>query len=50
MSEADLTSAVAKAVYTPEVNPHAEFLEICNDFTEPREIVREAISLSLIHI
>ena len=44
MSEADLTSAVAKAVYTPEVNPHAEFLEICNDFTEPREIVREAIS------
>jgi len=30
--------------YTPEVNPHAEFLEICNDFTEPREIVREAIS------
>jgi hypothetical protein len=28
----------------PEVNPAAEFLEICNDFTEPREIVREAIS------
>lgn len=28
----------------PKVNPAAEFLEICNDFTEPREIVREAIS------
>ncbi|MGP8263204.1 MAG: ATP-binding protein [Rhodoblastus sp.] len=30
--------------YVPEVNAQAEFLEICNDFTEPREIVREAIS------
>ena len=30
--------------FIPEVNPEAEFLEICNDFTEPREIVREAIS------
>ncbi|MFW6106804.1 MAG: ATP-binding protein, partial [bacterium] len=28
----------------PRVDPAAEFLEICNDFTEPREIVREAIS------
>ncbi|QDV88975.1 Histidine kinase-, DNA gyrase B-, and HSP90-like ATPase [Phycisphaerae bacterium RAS2] len=28
----------------PTVDPAAEFLEICNDFTEPREIVREAIS------
>ena len=31
-------------IFTPTVNPAAEFLEICNDFTEPREIVREAIS------
>ena len=30
--------------YTPQVKPEAEFLEICNDFTEPREIVREAVS------
>jgi hypothetical protein len=30
--------------YTPEVKQEAEFLEICNDFTEPREIAREAIS------
>jgi hypothetical protein len=30
--------------FKPEVNPEAEFLEICNDFTEPREIVREAMS------
>jgi hypothetical protein len=30
--------------FRPEVKPEAEFLEICNDFTEPREIVREAIS------
>lgn len=30
--------------YTPEVKPEAEFLEICNDFTEPREIAREALS------
>lgn len=30
--------------YTPEVKPAAEFLEICNDFTEPREIAREAVS------
>ncbi len=28
----------------PKGDPAAEFLEICNDFTEPREIVREAIS------
>ena len=33
-------------VFVPTVNPAAEFLEICNDFTEPREIVREAISNS----
>lgn len=32
--------------FTPEVSREAEFLEICNDFTEPREIVREAISNS----
>ncbi len=44
MPEPDSTSGFAKATYIPEVNPHAEFLEICNDFTEPREIVREAIS------
>ena len=30
--------------YTPEVKPESEFLEICNDFTEPREIAREALS------
>lgn len=44
MPEAESTSVLARETYTPEVNPHAEFLEICNDFTEPREIVREAIS------
>lgn len=44
MPEAESTSALARETYTPEVNSHAEFLEICNDFTEPREIVREAIS------
>jgi hypothetical protein len=44
MPESVSTSDTAKATYIPEVNPHAEFLEICNDFTEPREIVREAIS------
>ena len=44
MPEADSTNVLPKETYTPEVNPHAEFLEICNDFTEPREIVREAIS------
>ncbi|MGH6797538.1 MAG: ATP-binding protein, partial [Roseiarcus sp.] len=44
MAEAESTSVLANETYTPEVNPHAEFLEICNDFTEPREIVREAIS------
>ena len=32
------------STYTPEVKPEAEFLEICNDFTEPREIAREAVS------
>jgi hypothetical protein len=37
--EAESTSVLARETYTPEVNPHAEFLEICNDFTEPREIV-----------
>jgi Histidine kinase-, DNA gyrase B-, and HSP90-like ATPase len=42
--ETDSTSVVLKETYTPQVNPHAEFLEICNDFTEPREIVREAVS------
>ena len=44
MPKAESTSVLARETYTPEVNPHAEFLEICNDFTEPREIVREAIS------
>lgn len=44
MPKADSTSVLARETYTPQVNPHAEFLEICNDFTEPREIVREAIS------
>jgi hypothetical protein len=42
--EVNSTLGLATATYIPEVNPHAEFLEICNDFTEPREIVREAIS------
>jgi hypothetical protein len=30
--------------FSPEVEPAAEFLEISNDFTDPKEIVREAIS------
>lgn len=42
--ETDSTSVVPRETFTPTVNPHAEFLEICNDFTEPREIVREAVS------
>ncbi len=32
--------------FTPEVNPAAEFLEISNDFSNPKEIIREAISNS----
>ena len=44
MAENVSTSDATLATYKPEVNPQAEFLEICNDFTEPREIVREAIS------
>jgi len=44
VSEADSPSVLAKETYMPVVNPQAEFLEICNDFTEPREIVREAVS------
>lgn len=31
-------------ILVPEVNPAAEFLEISNDFTDPKELVREAIS------
>lgn len=30
--------------FTPEVNPKAEFAEIANDFSNPLEIIREAIS------
>ena len=30
--------------FEPEVNPASEFLEISNDFTDPKEILREAIS------
>jgi phosphatidylserine/phosphatidylglycerophosphate/cardiolipin synthase-like enzyme len=30
--------------FTPTVNQAAEFLEISNDFTNPKEVVREAIS------
>lgn len=32
--------------FTPSVNEAAEFLEISNDFTNPKEVVREAISNS----
>lgn len=32
--------------FTPEVDPAAEFLEISNDFTDAKEILREAISNS----
>jgi hypothetical protein len=30
--------------FEPKVNPASEFLEISNDFTDPKEILREAIS------
>ncbi|MBF0515977.1 MAG: ATP-binding protein [Nitrospirae bacterium] len=30
--------------FEPKVNPVSEFLEISNDFTDPKEIIREAIS------
>lgn len=30
--------------FTPSVNEAAEFLEISNDFTNPKEVIREAIS------
>ena len=30
--------------FTPTVNQAAEFLEISNDFTNPKEVIREAIS------
>jgi sensor histidine kinase regulating citrate/malate metabolism len=32
--------------FTPAVNTAAEFLEISNDFSNPKEIIREAISNS----
>ncbi len=32
--------------FIPEVNPASEFLEISNDFSNPKEIIREAISNS----
>lgn len=32
--------------FLPKVDPAAEFLEISNDFTDPKEIIREAISNS----
>jgi len=31
-------------IFEPKVNPASEFLEISNDFTDPKEILREAIS------
>ena len=30
--------------FTPSVNQSQEFLEIANDFTDPKELIREAIS------
>jgi hypothetical protein len=30
--------------FIPSVNPSQEFLEIANDFTDPKELIREAIS------
>src|ERR1035438_8092418 len=30
--------------FVPAVDPAAEFLEISNDFTDPKEILREAVS------
>lgn len=32
--------------FIPEVNQASEFLEISNDFTDPKEIIREAVSNS----
>ena len=32
--------------FIPEVNPAAEFLEISNDFSNPKEIISAAISNS----
>lgn len=32
------------ATFVPEVDPASEFLEISNDFTDPKEIIREGIS------
>ena len=33
-----------KGQITPQVSPADEFLEISNDFTDPKELIREAIS------
>jgi Histidine kinase-, DNA gyrase B-, and HSP90-like ATPase len=44
VTEIPSINASTGETFVPKVNPQAEFLEICNDFTEPREIVREAIS------
>ena len=40
----DESTIVNKQQFEPEVNPASEFLEISNDFTDPKEILREAIS------
>ena len=37
--------AMSKNTFTPKVNSASEFLEISNDFTDPKEILRETISL-----
>lgn len=34
----------ASTTFTPKVNPQNEFLQIANDFSQPLEIVREALS------
>lgn len=38
------STGLIKREFQPAVNPASEFLEISNDFTDPKEILREAIS------
>lgn len=42
----ELLTIMSVHIFEPKVNPAAEFLEISNDFTDPKEILREAISNS----
>jgi len=40
----DESTTMSTQQFEPSVNPASEFLEISNDFTDPKEILREAIS------